>query len=76
MATETIELTVTGMTCDHCVNAVTAALKDVPGVTDAVVSLEEKQATVTAESVELAALIAAVEEEGYEAAARQAGAPE
>lgn len=67
---QTIELTITGMTCDHCVNAVTGALKDVEGVKDAVVSLDEKRATVTAESVDIAALIAAVEEEGYEAAAR------
>ena len=67
---QTIELTITGMTCDHCVNAVTGALKDVEGVKEAVVSLDEKRATVTAESVDIAALIAAVEEEGYEAAAR------
>jgi copper chaperone len=67
---QTIELNITGMTCDHCVNAVTGALKDVDGVTDAVVSLDEKRATVTAEAVDIAALIAAVEEEGYEAAAR------
>ena len=67
---QTIELSITGMTCDHCVNSVTGALKDVEGVQDAVVSLDEKRATVTAESVDIAALIAAVEEEGYEAAAR------
>lgn len=67
---QTIELSITGMTCDHCVNSVTGALKDVEGVKDAVVSLDEKRATVTAESVDIAALIAAVEEEGYEAAAR------
>jgi copper chaperone len=69
MAT-TIELDITGMTCDHCVRSVTNALKDVPGVSDAVVSLDDKQATVTAESVDIEALIAAVEEEGYTAAAR------
>jgi copper chaperone len=69
MAT-TIELDITGMTCDHCVRSVTNALKDVPGVSDAVVSLENKQATVTAESVDIQALIDAVEEEGYEAAPR------
>ena len=69
MAT-TIELDIAGMTCDHCVRSVTNALKDVPGVSEAVVSLEDKQATVTAESVDVEALIAAVEEEGYTAAAR------
>ena len=67
---QTIELNITGMTCDHCVNAVTGALKDVDGVQDAVVSLDEKRATVTAESVDVAKLIEAVEEEGYEAAVR------
>ncbi|HMO54216.1 MAG TPA: heavy-metal-associated domain-containing protein [Tepidiformaceae bacterium] len=65
---QTIELNITGMTCDHCVNAVTGALKDVDGVTDAVVSLDEKKATITAEGADIATLIAAVEEEGYEAA--------
>ena len=67
---KTIELDITGMTCDHCVRSVTNALKDVPGVSDAVVSLETKQATVTADSVDVQALLDAVEEEGYEAAPR------
>ena len=69
MAT-TIELDITGMTCDHCVRSVTNALKDVPGVSEAVVSLDDKQATVTADAVDVQALIAAVEEEGYTAATR------
>jgi copper chaperone len=66
----TIELSVTGMTCNHCVQSVTNALKEIPGVKDAVVSLDEKRATVTADGVDTAKLIAAVEEEGYEAAVR------
>jgi copper chaperone len=67
---KTIELDITGMTCDHCVHAVTGALKEVQGVSDATVSLEEKKAVVTADEVDISALIAAVEEEGYTAAAR------
>jgi copper chaperone CopZ len=67
---KTIELNVTGMTCDHCVRSVTNALKDVPGVSEAVVSLDEKKATVTGDEVDVAKLIAAVEEEGYEATIR------
>ena len=67
---KTIELEITGMTCEHCVKAVTNALKDVAGVSDAVVSLENKQAVVTAETPDLPALIAAVAEEGYTAKAR------
>ena len=31
--------TVTGMTCGHCVSAVTSELKDLPGVTDVDVGL-------------------------------------
>jgi copper chaperone CopZ len=42
----------------------------VAGVSDAAVSLEKKEALVTADAVDIADLIAAVEEEGYEAAAR------
>jgi copper chaperone len=67
---KTIELNISGMTCDHCVNAVTGALKEVPGVSDAVVSLEKKEAVVTADVVDVDALIAAVAEEGYAATAR------
>jgi copper chaperone len=67
---QTIELSITGMTCDHCVNAVTGALKSVPGVQDAVVSLAEKAARVTGENLDPAKLIEAVKEEGYEATTR------
>lgn len=67
---QTIQLTVTGMTCDHCVRSVTKALQDVPGVTSATVSLSDKAATVFGDGIELSKLIEAVKEEGYEAAAR------
>jgi copper chaperone len=67
---QTIELSITGMTCDHCVNAVTGALKSVPGVQDVVVSLAEKAARVTGENLDPAKLIEAVKEEGYEATTR------
>lgn len=66
----TIELAIEGMTCDHCVNAVTGALQEVPGVKTAKVDLDSKSASVEAEQVDVAALIAAVEEEGYEAAVK------
>ena len=67
---KTIELTVTGMTCDHCVNAVTGAIEGVPGVQKAKVDLDASLATVDAENADLKAIIAAIEEEGYEAAVR------
>lgn len=59
-------LKVTGMTCQHCVSAVTKALEQVPGVTAANVSLEQGQATVDG-AADPSALLAAVKEEGYSA---------
>lgn len=60
------KIQVTGMTCMHCVGAVTRALQAVPGVDKAEVSLEEKQAVVTG-NADPTALIAAIKEEGYSA---------
>lgn len=67
---KTIEFNITGMTCDHCVHAVTNAVKEVPGVAEVTVSLDEKSAKVTGEVIDVAAVIAAVAEEGYTATAR------
>jgi copper ion binding protein len=62
-------LSIKGMSCDHCVHHVTKALKEVSGVSAAKVSLEQNSAEVEhTDSVTLAALKAAVEEAGYEAA--------
>lgn len=61
---QTITLEVTGMTCAHCVAAVTKALENVPGVESAKVSLEEGQATVKG-TADLHALVEAVREKGY-----------
>jgi copper chaperone len=62
-----MELRVTGMTCDHCVHAVTEALESVPGVKRAVVNLDAGSAKVEHEDADVDAMVAAVEEEGYEA---------
>jgi len=60
----TTELSVSGMTCGHCLTAVTKALKTVEGVTDAHVDLASGKATVTG-TPDPQALIAAVIGEGY-----------
>jgi copper chaperone len=60
-------LKVTGMTCNHCVMSVTKALKQVPGVESADVSLEKAQAVVKG-TADTQTLIKAVKEEGYDAA--------
>lgn len=57
-------LHVEGMSCDHCVQAVTRALKAVPGVERALVVLDSGLAEVEGEAG-AAALVAAVEAEGY-----------
>lgn len=69
---ETIELKVDGMTCDHCVRAVTEAISGVDGVTGANVDLDAGAATVSGASVDIAAVVAAIVEEGYEAAPQAA----
>ena len=60
------ELNITGMTCDHCQRAVQNALESVEGVQDATVDLATGTAKVEG-SADLTTLIAAVEEEGYQA---------
>ena len=59
-------LTISGMTCGHCKKAVEEALTSVDGVERVEVNLEQGTARVNG-SAELATLIAAVEEEGYQA---------
>ena len=62
-------LKIDGMACEHCVHHVTEALKGVAGVSSAKVDLKKKSAEVEhADSVNPAALKAAVEEAGYEVA--------
>ncbi len=62
----TTSYTVVGMTCGHCVNAVTEEVGAVPGVTDVDVDLDSGGLTVTSDApVDDAAVRAAVEEAGY-----------
>ncbi|MHA1153263.1 MAG: heavy metal translocating P-type ATPase [Alphaproteobacteria bacterium] len=65
-APDTLELTVTGMTCGHCATRVGEALEAVPGVTSAAVDHSADRATVTGTAAP-DALIAAVAEAGYAA---------
>ncbi len=63
---------VNGMSCDHCVHAVTEELQNLDGVTSVEVSLAAEgpsQVTVTSDAaLDLAAVRAAVDEAGYELA--------
>lgn len=73
VSASTTELTVEGMTCASCVGRVERALKEVPGVSEAVVNLTTERATVRGRA-SVDALIAAVKHAGYEAQARAADA--
>lgn len=57
---------VPGMTCDHCVQAITDGVSPLDGVTDVAVDLETKLVTVTGGSDE--AIRAAIDEAGYDIA--------
>ncbi len=65
----TATYTVTGMTCGHCVSAVTEEVTQVPGVTAVDVDLASGLLTVTSDApVDDDAVRAAVDEAGYEVA--------
>jgi copper chaperone CopZ len=58
--------TVQGMTCGHCVHAVTTEISAIPGVADVAVDLASGLVTVTAEpDPSPEAVAAAVDEAGY-----------
>lgn len=54
---------ITGMTCGHCVNAVTSEVSEIDGVTDVDVQLEGGKMAVTSESeIDFEAIKEAVDE--------------
>ncbi len=56
---------ITGMTCGHCVNAVTEEVSEIDGVTSVDVQLEGGKMAVTSEAeIDLEAIKAAVDEAG------------
>jgi copper chaperone len=61
-----IKLEIEGMTCEHCVRAVTKALESVAGAERVSVSLEGASASVGG-AADPQALIRALQSEGYEA---------
>ena len=65
MTTTTVQ--VKGMTCGHCVNAVTEEVSKVEGVTSVDVDLESGKVTIASTSaLDEGAIAAAVDEAGYE----------
>jgi copper chaperone len=62
--------TVTGMTCEHCVRAVSEEVSGIEGVTAVAVDLASGQVTVESDApLAPASIVAAVDEAGYEVTA-------
>ena len=70
MQTETFDIQ--GMSCDACVGHVTRVLTGLDGVQSAIVSLQDHKAVVTYDpaAVQVAQMLEAVADEGYEATPR------
>jgi copper chaperone len=60
-----LHLKVSGMTCGHCVSAVSRAVRAVPGAEDIAVDLDRGEVTVKGDP-DPQAVRAAIAEEGYE----------
>ncbi len=64
----TLTLNVPGMTCGHCEAAVKNEVGHVPGVSSVDVDLESKDVTITGTDLDRAAIVAAIDEAGYDVA--------
>ena len=58
---------VDGMNCNHCVVAVSGEVGQVAGVTDVDVDLDTKLVRVSGANLDDAAVVAAIDEAGYDA---------
>ena len=67
-STQNHQLTVKGMSCQHCVNAITSEVGAVDGVAGVEVDLAAGTVRVTGARLDEAALRAAIDEAGYEVA--------
>ena len=65
---ETLTLSVPGMTCGHCEASVKKEVGGVLGVTDVDVDLETKDVVVTGAGLDRDAIVAAIDEAGYDVA--------
>ena len=70
MSTSTITLSVPGMSCGHCESAVKSEVGKVTGVHSVIVDLDTKDVVVAGEALDLDAVVAAVDEAGYEASVK------
>ena len=64
----TLTLSVPGMTCGHCEAAVKQEVGGVPGVSDVDVDLETKHVVVSGTDLDRDAVVAAIDEAGFDVA--------
>jgi copper chaperone CopZ len=62
----TINLDVPDITCDHCASAITAAVSGLAAVETVDVNVKTKKVAVSGELLDIKAVIAAINEAGYE----------
>ena len=65
----TVTYSVPGVSCAHCQAAITEEVSGLDGVETVEVDLEAKTVSVTGEELDEQAIIAAIDEAGYEVAA-------
>ena len=65
--TETLVYSVPGMSCGHCKDAITAEVGTLPNVAELDVDLDMKLVRISGENLDDSALVAAIDEAGYEA---------
>ena len=68
MSAHELSYTVAGMSCAHCIEAVTEEVEQVTGVTAVEVDLDTKRVVVRGDGVSDDAVREAIREAGYEAA--------
>jgi copper chaperone len=66
--TDTITYTVPAIHCEHCAMSIREEVGEVAGVEDVAVDLDSKLVTVSGRELDEAAVRAAIEEAGYQAA--------
>jgi len=65
----TLSYSVPGVSCDHCRRAIEGEVSQVPGVETVDVDLDAKTVTVSGHPLDEAAILAAIDDAGYEVAA-------
>lgn len=68
MGDDSLTLSVPGMTCGHCEAAVTKEVSSVAGVTAVEVDLDTKLVTVTGAGLDRDAIVAAIDDAGFDVA--------